>query len=267
MSYNKSEKSTPPADCTSNNTAVKASRLNYWSLLPYAIFWFYFFIDFNRKLPDATYNDLYWFLGITAVVAILSIRSCRINVYGKLCYNDDHFHYEGYTTDIYPKKQVVDILWTDIASVRIFTDKFGNLYTHEILMIEKTDNTKEYLNINYFFNSTIIDLIYQRLLALWTANPIDNPVEYKINLHNYKPMIGGYLNFETFINDQLITVEDKSITLDVKTGDLLALNYHKYQFHLFRLNNPLLTEWYVDHICEDFDLAIRQAKPKQENEE
>ena len=62
---------------------------------------------------------------------------------------DKHMQYvitqEDY--DIYPKKQVVDILWTDIASVRIFTDKLGNLYTHEILMIEKTDNTKEYLKM------------------------------------------------------------------------------------------------------------------------
>jgi hypothetical protein len=75
-----------------------------------------------------------------------------------------------------------------------------------------------------------------------------------------------YLQLEIFTNEESLKTREKQITLNVKTGDLLALKHYSQRLQIVRLKDPLRTEFYIDNFADDFDLIIRKAKGEEKTE-
>jgi hypothetical protein len=192
-----------------------------------------------------------------------------VDIKGKLCYNDTQLHYEGYTFDFFPRKHIVDIPWKEVTYAWSYSQEVLRGAERDILYLEKSDDSTITLNICYFNNSEIINLIHKHLLTACKANPIDHPEEYQITIHNYTSpfsIMKDYLQLEIFTNEESLKTREKQITLNVKTGDLLALKHYSQRLQIVRLKDSLRTEFYIDNFADDFDLIIRKAKGEEKTE-
>lgn len=269
MAYNKSETHTQEPEDHAGYKTINASSLGYIGIVIKSGILFYFLLYtlclFSEGTPAA-----YFTLFVTVICLYVTLRHYFVDIKGKLCYNDTQLHYEGYTFDFFPRKHIVDIPWNEITYAWVYSQEVLRGAERDILYLEKSDDSTITLNICYFNNSEIIDLIHKHLLATCKANPIDNPEEYQITIHNYTSpfsIIKDYLHLEIFTNEDSLKTREKQITLNVKTGDLLALKpYRGSQLQILRLKDPLRTEFYIDNFANDFDLVIRKAKGKEKPE-
>lgn len=206
---------------------------------------------------SASWTSVIVFGVLGIIPAYFIIRSILVDIKGKLQYNDTSLHYEGYNFSFFPRRCTVDLQFTDIASARTYTERIGKS-NREILSIKKSDGTKLDLNTCYFNKDEVVKMMYQRLLAQYTANPVAGARKYRINVHNYKAFVTGYLNLEIFVNDKCIHCKEEGITLDVNTGDLFALK-HGSNIHIHRLQDTSITEYYLDDLNNDFHLTIKKG--------
>ena len=269
MAYNKSERHTQEPEDHAGYKTINASSLGYIGIVIKSGILFYFLLYtlclFSEGTPAA-----YFTLFVTVICLYVTLRHYFVDIKGKLCYNDTQLHYEGYTFDFFPRKHIVDIPWNEITYTWVYSQEVLRGAERDILYLEKSDDSTITLNICYFYNSEIIDLIHNNLLATCKANPIDHPEEYQITIHNYTSpfsIMKDYLQLEIFTNEESLRTREKQITLNVKTGDLLALKpYRDSQLQILRLKDPLRTEFYIDNFANDFDLVIRKAKGKEKPE-
>ena len=269
MVYNKSERHTQEPEDHAGYKTINASSLGYIGIVIKSGILFYFLLYtlclFSEGTPAA-----YFTLFVTVICLYVTLRHYFVDIKGKLCYNDTQLHYEGYTFDFFPIKHIVDIPWNEITYAWVYSQEVLRGAERDILYLEKSDDSTITLNICYFYNSEIINLIHNNLLATCKANPIDNPEEYQITIHNYTSpfsIMKDYLHLEIFTNEESLKTREKQITLNVKTGDLLALKpYRDSQLQILRLKDPLRTEFYIDNFANDFDLVIRKAKGKEKTE-
>ena len=270
MSYNKSEKHINYTESYTDYKTIKRSTLVsilvYFTILLYSfavvVFLLQTVILYCSGKP-AAYVSLF----VTIIFLYACLRFWLVDFKGKLYYNDTQLHYEGYTFDFFPRKHIVDIPWNEITSVWVYSKKVLR-DVRNILELRKSDDSVITLNIGYFDNNKIIDLIHKHLLTACKANPIDHPEEYQITIHNYTSPFSmkDYLQLEIFTNEESLKTREKQITLNVKTGDLLALKHYSQQLQIVRLKDPSLTEFYVDNFSDDFDLIIRKAKGEEKTE-
>ena len=270
MSYNKSEKHINYTESYTDYKTIKRSTLVsilvYFTILLYSfavvVFLLQTVILYCSGKPGA-----YVTLFVTIIFLYACLRFWLVDFKGKLYYNDTQLHYEGYTFDFFPRKHIVDIPWNEITSVWVYSKKVLR-DVRNILELRKSDDSVITLNIGYFDNNKIIDLIHKHLLTACKANPIDHPEEYQITIHNYTSPFSmkDYLQLEIFTNEESLKTREKQITLNVKTGDLLALKHYSQQLQIVRLKDPSLTEFYVDNFSDDFDLIIRKAKGEEKTE-
>ena len=269
MVYNKSERHTQEPEDHAGYKTINASSLGYIGIVIKSGILFYFLLYtlclFSEGTPAA-----YVTLFVTVICLYVTLRHYFVDIKGKLCYNDTQLHYEGYTFDFFPRKHIVDIPWNEITYAWVYSQEVLRGAERDILYLEKSDDSTITLNICYFYNSEIINLIHNNLLATCKANPIDHPEEYQITVHNYTSpfsIMKDYLHLEIFTNEESLKTREKQITLNVKTGDLLALKpYRGSQLQILRLKDPLRTEFYIDNFANDFDLVIRKAKGKEKTE-
>ena len=269
MVYNKSERHTQEPEDHAGYKTINASSLGYIGIVIKSGILFYFLLYtlclFSEGTPAA-----YFTLFVTVICLYVTLRHYFVDIKGKLCYNDTQLHYEGYTFDFFPIKHIVDIPWNEITYAWVYSQEVLRGAERDILYLEKSDDSTITLNICYFYNSEIINLIHNNLLATCKANPIDNPEEYQITIHNYTSpfsIMKDYLQLEIFTNEESLKTREKQITLNVKTGDLLALKpYRGSQLQILRLKDPLRTEFYIDNFANDFDLVIRKAKGEEKTE-
>ena len=181
------------------------------------------------------------------------LRYFFINIKGEFKYNNTMLYYKGYSFYIIPEKIEVNIPFTDISSAKIYNESIGNRFVREILIITKTDGTEIELNICDFFPNEIKSVMHQNMLD----NPIPDSsrTKYKIHIHNYKTMLWGYLNLDIFINGERVSTKNDNPTINVKTGDLLAIE-NKNRIQIFRLTDPELTNIKIDDFTDDFIVNI-----------
>ena len=268
MAYNKSERHTQEPEDHAGYKTINASSWGYIGIVINSGILFFFLLYtlclFSEGTPAA-----YFTLFVTVICLYVTLRHYFVDIKGKLCYNDTQLHYEGYTFDFFPRKHIVDIHWNEITYAWVYSQEVLRGAERDILYLEKSDDSTITLNICYFYNSEIINLIHNNLLATCKANPIDHPEEYQITIHNYTSpfsIMKDYLQLEIFTNEESLKTREKQITLNVKTGDLLALKpYRDSQLQILRLKDPLRTEFYIDNFANDFDLVIRKAKGEEKN--
>lgn len=268
MAYNKSERHTQEPEDHAGYKTINASSWGYIGIVINSGILFFFLLYtlclFSEGTPAA-----YVTLFVTIIFLYVTLRNYFVDIKGKLCYNDTQLHYEGYTFDIFPRKHIVDIPWKEITYAWVYSQKVLRGTERDLLYLEKSDGSTITLNICYFNNSEIINLIHKHLLATCKANPIDHPEEYQITIHNYTSpfsIMKDYLQLEIFTNEESLKTREKQITLNVKTGDLLALKHYSQRLQIVRLKDPLRTEFYIDNFADDFDLIIRKAKGEEKTE-
>ena len=164
-------------------------------------------------------------------------------------YTDTTLHYEGYT-GFFLRKTTSDLSFSEIAHIHIYTDhsvKGGEL----IMSVCKKDGTTTRLKIGIFNIKDIAKVMHCQLLYSANALSIQNVHKYRITIHNYKVFIWGYLKLDVFVNEEKNSTSESTYTVDVKTGDILAIKREE-DIHIFRLQDPSLTHYHIDDSMNAF---------------
>ena len=175
------------------------------------------------------------------------LRTIYINIRGKFSHTDTELHYEGYSFSMFPEKIECDIPFAEIKEVQIWTDIVdggsGPDCCRDKLLIKTYDNTETLLNICYFNNDEIFEVIYQNMLKHSMTNPIVHPEQYEVCISKIKKLKTDY--FEVFHNNKYISTDEDKFTLSVKTGDILVLRCNR-TIQIFRLHNTSITEYNME---------------------
>ena len=176
----------------------------------------------------------------------LLLRIIYINIRGKFSHTDTELHYEGYSFSMFPEKIECDIPFEKIAEAQIWTDLSAGgsvTYYYDKLLIKTYDNTETLLNICYFNNDEVFEVIYQNMLKHSMTNPIVHPKQYEVCISKIKKLKTDY--FEVFHNNKYISTDEDKFTLSVKTGDILVLRCNR-TIQIFRLHNTSITEYNME---------------------
>ena len=177
----------------------------------------------------------------------LLLRILYVNIKGKFSATDIKLHYEGYSFSLFPKKVNCDILFAGIKEVQIWTDIVdggkGPDSLRDKLLIRNYDNTETLMNICYFINDEVFEVIYRNMLKHSMKNPFYLPQRYKICISKIKKQKSDY--FEIFHNYKYVPAKNDKMTLSVKTGDILVLRCNR-TIQIFRLHNTSITTYNME---------------------
>lgn len=174
------------------------------------------------------------------------LRILYVNIKGKFSATDIKLHYEGYSFSMFPEKIECDIPFEKIAEAQIWTDLSAGgsvTYYYDKLLIKTYDNTETLLNICYFNNDEVFEVIYQNMLKHSMTNPIVHPKQYEVCISKIKKLKTDY--FEVFHNNKYISTDEDKFTLSVKTGDILVLRCNK-TIQMFRLHDTSITAYNIE---------------------
>lgn len=174
------------------------------------------------------------------------LRIIYINIRGKFSHTDTELHYEGYSFSMFPEKIECDIPFEKIAEAQIWTDLSAGgsvTYYYDKLLIKTYDNTETLLNICYFNNDEVFEVIYQNMLKHSMTNPIVHPKQYEVCISKIKKLKTDY--FEVFHNNKYISTDEDKFTLSVKTGDILVLRCNR-TIQMFRLHDTSITAYNIE---------------------
>ena len=189
------------------------------------------------------------FLGVlfTFLLIIPLLRILYVNIKGKFSATDIKLHYEGYSFSLFPKKVNCDILFAGIKEVQIWTDIVdggkGPDSLRDKLLIRNYDNTETLMNICYFINDEVFEVIYRNMLKHSMKNPFYLPKRYKICISKIKKQESDY--FEIIHNNKYVPAKNDKMTLSVKTGDILVLRCNR-TIQIFRLHNTSITTYNME---------------------
>lgn len=174
------------------------------------------------------------------------LRILYVNIKGKFSATDIKLHYEGYSFSMFPEKIECDIPFEKIAEAQIWTDLSAGgsvTYYYDKLLIKTYDNTETLLNICYFNNDEVFEVIYQNMLKHSMTSPIVHPEQYEVCISKIKKLKTDY--FEVFHNNKYISTDEDKFTLSVKTGDILVLRCNK-TIQMFRLHDTSITAYNIE---------------------
>lgn len=174
------------------------------------------------------------------------LRILYVNIKGKFSATDIKLHYEGYSFSMFPEKIECDIPFEKIAEAQIWTDLSAGgsvTYYYDKLLIKTYDNTETLLNICYFNNDEVFEVIYQNMLKHSMTSPIVHPEQYEVCISKIKKLKTDY--FEVFHNNKYISTDEDKFTLSVKTGDILVLRCNK-TIQMFRLYDTSITAYNIE---------------------
>lgn len=177
----------------------------------------------------------------------LLLRIIYINIRGKFSHTDTELHYEGYSFSMFPEKIECCVPFAEIKEVQIWTDIVdggrGSDYCRDKLLIRKYDNTETLMNICYFINDEVFEVIYRNMLKHSMKNPFYLPQRYKICISKIKKQESDY--FEIIHNNKYVPAKNDKMTLSVKTGDILVLRCNR-TIQIFRLHNTSITTYNME---------------------
>lgn len=267
--YSKNEKATNAKQEEGNRNVIKCHWTNYLQPIILSFMALYLFsliapdlFDYIRALVyDYDYPGVGKLMFMSLFISLIGIpliyfiiRSIFVDLKGKLEYTDNALHYEGYNFDFFPRKTIVDLNFSEIAYIHINRENVGKTH-RDTMIVRKTDRTKTELNICYFYIEGIARLMYQHLVAQAKTLPQQDAKKYQITIHNHKGVIFGYLDLSIYVNEEMTNTRESTYTVDVKTGDILAIQ-NRSNTHIVRLNDPSLTHYRVDDSMNTFKLLI-----------
>ncbi len=209
-----------------------------------AIFLFLTLFLISRGIALGLFTGIL-FLLLISIIPLL--RIIYINIRGKFSHTDTELHYEGYSFSMFPEKIECDIPFAGIKELQIWTDIVdggnGPDSLRDKLLIRNYDNTETLMNICYFINDEVFEVIYRNMLKHSMKNPFYLPQRYKICISKIKKQESDY--FEVFHNNKYISTDEDKFTLSVKTGDILVLRCNK-TIQMFRLYDTSITAYNIE---------------------
>ena len=209
-----------------------------------AIFLFLTLLLISRGIALGLFTGIL-FLLLISIIPLL--RIIYINIRGKFSHTDTELHYEGYSFSMFPEKIECNIPFAGIKEVQIWTDIVdggnGPDSLRDKLLIRNYDNTETLMNICYFINDEVFEVIYRNMLKHSMKNPFYLPQRYKICISKIKKQESDY--FEIIHNNKYVPAKNDKMTLSVKTGDILVLRCNK-TIQMFRLYDTSITAYTIE---------------------
>lgn len=244
MSYNKSEKHTYSTD---NNENYKTLR-GGWK----GIAWFLFF---SGLATSSFVQGEKYFCGVVLLgIAIIYLLHYT---FGKLSYNDTHFHYTGFCGIWWLKKVDLNLPFSDITEVNVTSQYRKKRQYDEYLTITTNDNEEHKLNAEYFTHKELIDIMQNGLLNNQSSAFVPPSEKYTINIYNEETKRLNSYGLRIYINEECITTKEAQLSLDVQTGDVVTFKRYS-DAHMFRLLDPTRTEFHLENTSDRFYVDARK---------
>ena len=244
MSYNKSEKHTYSPD---NNENYKTLR-GGWK----GIAWFLFF---SGLATSSFVQGEKYFCGVVLLgIAIIYLLHYT---FGKLSYNDTHFHYTGFSGIWWLKKVDLNLPFSDITEVNVTSQYRNKRQYDEYLTITTNDNEEHQLNAEYFTHKELIEIMQNGLLNNQSSAFVPPSEKYTINIYNEETKRLNSYGLRIYINEECITTKEAHLSLDVQTGDVVTFKRYS-DAHMFRLLDPTRTEFHLENTSDRFYVDARK---------
>lgn len=244
MSYNKSEKHTYSPD---NNENYKTLR-GGWK----GIAWFLFF---SGLATSSFVKGEKYFCGVVLLgIAIIYLLHYT---FGKLSYNDTHFHYTGFCGIWWLKKVDLNLPFSDITEVNVTSQYRNKRQYDEYLTITTNDNEEHKLNAEYFTHKELIDIMQNGLLNNQSSAFVPPSEKHTINIYNEETKRLNSYGLRIYINEECITTKEALLSLDVQTGDVVTFKRYS-DAHMFRLLDPTRTEFHLENTSDRFYVDARK---------
>ncbi len=244
MSYNKSEKYTYSPD---NNENYKTLR-GGWK----GIAWFLFFSGLATS--SFVKGEKYFYGVVLLGIAIIYLLHYT---FGKLSYNDTHFHYTGFCGIWWLKKVDLNLPFSDITEVNVTSQYRNKRQYDEYLTITTNDNEEHQLNAEYFTHKELIEIMQNGLLNNQSSAFVPPSEKYTINIYNENTKRLNSYGLRIYINEECITTKEAQLSLDVQTGDVVTFKRNS-DAHMFRLLDPTRTEYHLENTNERFFVDARK---------
>lgn len=244
MSYNKSEKYTYSPD---NNENYKTLR-GGWK----GIAWFLFF---SGLATSSFVQGEKYFCGVVLLgIAIIYLLHYT---FGKLSYNDTHFHYTGFCGIWWLKKVDLNLPFSNITEVNVTSQYRNKRQYDEYLTITTNDNEEHQLNAEYFTHKELIEIMQNGLLNNQSSAFVPPSEKYTINIYNEETKRLNSYGLRIYINEECITTKEAQFSLDVQTGDVVTFKRYS-DAHMFRLLDPTRTEFHLENTSDRFYVDARK---------
>ena len=244
MSYNKSEKHTYSPD---NNENYKTLR-GGWK----GIAWF---LLFSGLATSSFVTGEKYFCGVVLLgIAIIYLLHYT---FGKLSYNDTHFHYTGFCGIWWLKKVDLNLPFSDITEVNVTSQYRNKRQYDEYLTITTNDYEEHKLNAEYFTHKELIDIMQNGLLNNQSSAFVPPSEKYTINIYNEETKRLNSYGLRIYINEECITTKEAQLSLDVQTGDVVTFKRYS-DAHMFRLLDPKRTEFHLENTNDRFYVDARK---------
>lgn len=244
MSYNKSEKYTYSPD---NNENYKTLR-GGWK----GIAWFLFFSGLATS--SFVTGEKYFYGVVLLGIAIIYLLHYT---FGKLSYNDTHFHYTGFCGIWWLKKVDLNLPFSDITEVNVTSQYRNKRQYDEYLTITTNDNEEHMLNAEYFTHKELIEIMQNGLLNNQSSAFVPPSEKYTINIYNEETKRRNSYGLRIYINEECITTKEAQLSLDVQTGDVVTFKRYS-DAHMFRLLDPTRTEFHLENTSDRFYVDARK---------
>ena len=244
MSYNKSEKHTYSPDNDENYKTLRGG----WK----GIAWF---LLFSGLATSSFVTGEKYFCGV--VLLGIAIRYLLHYTFGKLSYNDTHFHYTGFCGIWWLKKVDLNLPFSDITEVNVTSQYRDKMRCDEYLTITTNDNEEHMLNAEYFTHKELIEIMQNGLLNNQSSAFVPPSEKYTINIYNEETKRLNSYGLRIYINEECITTKEAQLSLDVQTGDVVTFRRYS-DAHMFRLLDPTRTEYHLENTNERFFVDARK---------
>lgn len=244
MSYNKSEKHTYSPDNDENYKTLRGG----WK----GIAWFLLFS--GLATPSFVKGEKYFYGVVLLGIAIIYLLHYT---FGKLSYNDTHFHYTGFCGIWWLKKVDLNLPFSDITEVNVTSQYRNKRQYDEYLTITTNDNEEHKLNAEYFTHKELIDIMQNGLLNNQSSAFVPPSEKYTINIYKEETKRLNSYGLRIYINEECITTKEAHLSLDVQTGDVVTFKRYS-DAHMFRLLDPTLTEFHLENTSDRFYVDARK---------
>ncbi len=244
MSYNKSEKHTYSPDNDENYKTLRGG----WK----GIAWFLLF----SGLATASFvkGEKYFYGVVLLGIAIIYLLHYT---FGKLRYNDTHFHYTGFCGILGLKKVDLNLPFSDITEVNVTSQYRNKRQYDEYLTITTNDNEEHKLNAEYFTHKELIEIMQNGLLNNQSSAFVPPSEKYTINIYKEETKRLNSYGLRIYINEECITTKEAHLSLDVQTGDVVTFRRYS-DAHMFRLLDPTRTEFHLENTSDRFYVDARK---------
>ena len=244
MSYNKSEKHTYSPDNDENYKTLRGG----WK----GIAWF---LLFSGLATSSFVTGEKCFYGVVLLgIAIIYLLHYT---FGKLRYDDTHFHYTGFCGIFGLKKVDLNLPFSDITEVNVTSQYRDKMRCDEYLTITTNDNEEHMLNAEYFTHKELIEIMQNGLLNNQSSAFVPPSEKYTINIYNEETKRLNSYGLRIYINEECITTKEAQLSLDVQTGDVVTFRRYS-DAHMFRLLDPTRTEYHLENTNERFFVDARK---------